>query len=381
MTSKSYEHLATFSDWVQAAQRAHPLFPAARAGRATQRLLLKTLAFEPRPPTPLKPRVESRWTADGVDGERVTWSPGYGPRTEAWVLRPAGVKGRLPGVIALHDHGGFKYFGKEKIADGPAGPEPAILPLRNECYEGRAYANALAQRGFMVLVPDVFIWGSRKFPLKEMAAATWNRTPPDLNDQDPHPTLEAATAYNDVARRHEDCVERYAALLGTSIAGVMTYEDRVAAAYLKGRRDVAPGGLACIGLSGGGMRSVWLNATCNDIRAAVVVGMMSTWEGLLDHNVKLHAWGFFPHGLSTQCDWTDIAACRAPSPLLVQNNNEDGLFTMAGMRAAHRRLQQRYREAGAPRQYTGTFYPGPHKFDLEMQAHAFAWLERHLRQG
>ena len=41
---------------------------------------------------------------------------GYGPRTEAWLLKPVGAKGRLPGVVALHDHGGF-YFTDHGLSD------------------------------------------------------------------------------------------------------------------------------------------------------------------------------------------------------------------------------------------------------------------------
>jgi hypothetical protein len=32
---------------------------------------------------------------------------------------------------------------------------------------------------------------------------------------------------------------------------------------------------------------------------------------------------------------------------------------------------------GQPDAYTGQFYPGPHKFDLEMQSAAFDWLKKH----
>jgi hypothetical protein len=35
-------------------------------------------------------------------------------------------------------------------------------------------------------------------------------------------------------------------------------------------------------------------------------------------------------------------------------------------------------KAGKPDGYTGQFYPGAHKFDLEMQAAAFAWLKQAL---
>jgi hypothetical protein len=100
--------------------------------------------------------------------------------------------------------------------------------------------------------------------------------------------------------------------------------------------------------------------------------MMSTYTDLLDHNVASHTWMFFPAGWARYGDWPDLAACRAPSPLLVQYDLDDDLFTVEGMRAAH------YAGAGHPEQYTGEFYPGPHKFDLPMQTAAFAWLKQHL---
>ena len=37
---------------------------------------------------------------------------------------------------------------------------------------------------------------------------------------------------------------------------------------------------------------------------------------------------------SRRGDWADLVACRAPSPLMVQFDNEDALFTMAGMKGA-----------------------------------------------
>ena len=48
------------------------------------------------------------------------------------------------------------------------------------------------------------------------------------------------------------------------------------------------------------------------------------------------------------------------------------------MRAADGMLNVVYRKAGTPERYRGSFYDGPHKFDLPMQDEAFAWFDRWL---
>ncbi|PKO23864.1 MAG: hypothetical protein CVU38_01970 [Chloroflexi bacterium HGW-Chloroflexi-1] len=153
-------------------------------------------------------------------------------------------------------------------------------------------------------------------------------------------------------------------------------KDRIALSYLRSRPEIDPARVGCGGLSGGGNRAALLLATHDGIAAAVIVGLMSTYEGLLDHNVESHTWMLFPHGWSRYGDWADIAASRAPLPLLVQYDNEDDLFTPAGMHAAHDRLAAHYASVGQGTAYTGQFYPGPHKFDLAMQEAAFEWLGR-----
>ncbi len=365
-----FEHLGPFSDLVDAVDAQHPLFPAAPPGPETRVRLREVLAFEEAPGAPIDVRIDERWTADGVDGEVVSWSVGFGPRTETWVLRPAGVTGPLPGVVALHDHSGYKYHGKEKIADGPRGTEPDVRAGRERAYGGRAFANELARRGFTVLVPDVFLWGSRRFPLDVM--------PPSITELAESTEGTEAERYNAAARSHEDLVAKYCALLGTTVPGIIAAEDRVAARYLQSRPDVRADAIGCVGLSGGGARAALLQATCDSIRAVVVAGMMSTYAPLLDHNVASHTWMLFPPGWSRHGDWPDIAACRAPSPLMVQYLEGDALFPLAGMRAAHARLAQHYRAAGDADGYKGLFYPGPHRFDTEAQEAAFAWLARHL---
>ena len=378
--SSGYRDLGDYSDWVDAALRYCSLFGPAAPGRDTQALVRESLGFCEQGEEPKDVRVDRTWAQDGLAGEEISWSAGYGPRTVAWVLRPSSASGPLPGVAALHDHGAFKFLGKGKIARGPDDP-PAYVSnyYWPTYYGGRPFANALARRGFVVLVHDVFLWGSRRFPLSAMPE--W--APAAFDSLDPATWMPGDVPhdvglYNFAAAQHEHVVEKYCNLLGTTLAGVVCHEDRIALNYLRSRSDVDSGRVGCIGLSGGGNRAGLLQATYDQLRAAVVVGLMSTYPGLLDHNVVTHTWMFFPSGWSRHGDWPDLVGCRAPSPLLVQYDLEDDLFTTEGMRAAHDRLASIYAAAGHPAAYAGQFYPGPHKFDLEMQRAAFTWLKNQL---
>jgi hypothetical protein len=119
----TYRHLGKYSDWVEFAvqQKVAPAPP--ERVKLTTSLVREILGFAADRP-PISPRVDATWAHDGVVGQEVSWSVGYGPRTQAWLLRPAGTLGPLPGVLALHDHSNFKFFGKEKIADGPGSTGP-----------------------------------------------------------------------------------------------------------------------------------------------------------------------------------------------------------------------------------------------------------------
>ncbi|MCZ7545589.1 MAG: hypothetical protein M5R40_19620 [Anaerolineae bacterium] len=214
------EHLGVYSDWVEAARAQQALYPIAPPGAQTQRRVREVLGFCNGPETPLDVRTEYTWERDGLAGEAISWWVGYGPRTHAWVLKPARATGPLPGVVALHDHGGFKYCGKEKIALGRDDPEPYIVAWWKDAYGGRPHANALAAEGFVVLVPDTFLWGSRRFPQAVMPA--W--TPEAFAGLDESPWRAGAFSrevaeYNFAAAEHEHVVEKYCNLLGTTIAG------------------------------------------------------------------------------------------------------------------------------------------------------------------
>ena len=89
-------------------------------------------------------------TVGGVRVEELEWQLPYGPPTKALFLRPAAWKegdAKLPGVLALHCHGGNKVFGLEKITRTDAPQHPLMAEHQRLYYSGKAWANELAATG------------------------------------------------------------------------------------------------------------------------------------------------------------------------------------------------------------------------------------------
>ncbi|GAB3821912.1 hypothetical protein GCM10028895_25030 [Pontibacter rugosus] len=118
------------------------------------------LAFHPEP-APLNSQVLSTTKRDGYTQYLVRYNVNALQSTEAFLLVPDNLTKPAPAVIALHDHGGFYYFGKEKHTYTDNQPEILKEYVQN-LYDGRYYADELAKRGFVVLCPDAIYFGSQK---------------------------------------------------------------------------------------------------------------------------------------------------------------------------------------------------------------------------
>jgi hypothetical protein len=115
------------------------------------------------------------------------------------------------------------------------------------------------------------------------------------------------------------------------------------------------------------------------IQCAVCVGMMTTWRDYLLYKSHTHTWMIYVPLLPPELDYPDILGLRAPLPTLVLNDTDDPLFTVPEMERANTILKEIYQKAGAEERYRCSFYPGPHKFDLAMQAEAFDWFDHWLK--
>lgn len=332
--------------------------------------ILELLSYWPEK-CPLRAEVERTYEYDGLEIQHISYDQPFGPRTEGLFLKPAGARGKLPGVVALHDHGGFKYFGKEKITELPGEPE-ILKEFREISYDGSAWANALAKQGFAVLVPDVFLWGSRKMTAEAVPEQFWQ----ELKGKEPG-SRGYIEAYHRFAEGYETIVTKSLFMAGTTWPGIMSYEDRRAVDYLVSREDVDADRIGCGGLSGGGLRTIFLAGLDQRIKCAVCVGFMSTFADTVVNNIENHTWMLHLPHMANLLDLPDMISLHA-GPLMVQYDTEDDIWTPEGERASNEKLQKIYAKMGIAEEYSGKFYPGPHKFDREMQMDAFDWMERWL---
>ncbi|MCT9869035.1 acetylesterase [Paenarthrobacter aurescens] len=372
--------LGGYEDWPGYAARHHT------ADSAAAQQLADTLGI-PAVTTDLAYTVHSETEHDGVITSRLSWQLGFGPRTSAWFVRPAGTTGPLPGVLALHCHGGIKAYGAERLVAIPSGMDQhdggssnaggfGSLPLglSGKLYGGRALATWMAQQGFAVLAHDTFMWGSRRFRLDPLPWRTANA----VNGQqalwrEAGVEPSAAEQYNAAAAAHEETVAKAATLLGTSVAGTVAHDDLAALGVLASLPGVDADRLGCLGFSGGGGRALMLAAMSPLIRSYVVTCMMTTFASLLPAYLDAHSWLLHSPGLAKLGDWPDLAT-RSNAGVLVQYAMADQLFPEQGMRDAHNHLLEQL-----PARYTGSFWQEPHVFTPAMQDEAAAFLTAALQ--
>ncbi|HOF20637.1 MAG TPA: hypothetical protein PLO24_05240 [Bacteroidales bacterium] len=319
-------------------------------------------------------RKTREYSYDGLHIEELEWQLPYGRPTSALLLKPAGASGKLPGIIAFHDHGGNKYFGTRKITRTSEKQHPLIRAHQEQYYEGRAWANELARKGYVVLVADAFPFASRRVMMQDVPPH--QRQGLDDNNPENSGNIEA---YNRWAAQHEHVMAKSLFSAGTTWPGVFLAEDLKALDILCSRDDVDSSRIGCGGLSGGGMRTVFAGGFDERIRCAVCVGFMTTWKDFILNKSFTHTWMTYVPILPKELDFPEILGLRVPLPTLVLNDSEDGLYTIGEMRKADSILREIFEKAGAASNYHCSFHPGPHKFDIAMQNEAFDWFDKWLK--
>jgi len=336
-----------------------------REGRAKVRELLR---YDP-PPVDPRPEVLERVDRGDFVREKILFNTTPDIRVPAYVLLPKGERKRRPAVVALHDHGGFFVWGKEKVV-GTEDEHPVLREFKERYYAGRSFADDLARRGYVVIAIDMFYWGERRMMLSADPSAWRERERMSAEDVQAFNRRSSGNTWLTAVGLFE---------AGITWSGVMFLDDIRTIDYLLTRPEVDPERIGCCGLSVGGFRSAHLAGLDARVRSAVVVGWMSTYGGMLQgHLSSIGPMKIVP-GLYPYLDLPDLTAMTAPGGLMVINGTQDRLFPTEGVNDAFAKMAKVYAKAGVPERFEGVWYEGPHEFNAPMQDKALAWLDRWLQ--
>lgn len=349
--------IAGYGDWPAYASAAAPF----AAADAPSQALADVLGLRERPALPVVRRGEATRVA-GLLITPLWWRMPYGPATAAWELRPAGARGPLPGILALHPHGGRRSTGALQITDVD-GTRAGSL------------ANRLAASGAVVLVHDTFSWASRRFDLssppqklarsRDALLALWSA-------ENHRPTADEV--FDAVSGIHEDLLAKVAGALGQTFAGMVLADDLAALDVLAQLDGVDASRIAAVGFSGGGGRAHLVGALDARVGGVVVAGMMATFGSLMPDYIEAHSWLLQSPGLPQVSDWPDVARIGSPRDLFVAYGERDPLFPLEGMLAAHDQL------SGVPG-YRGRFFDAGHELTDEMVDAAIEFLTAWTRRA
>ncbi|NWG12171.1 MAG: acetylxylan esterase [Acidobacteria bacterium] len=323
---------------------------------------------------PLDVKVHSVAKRDGYEVRTISFAGSAHYRVPAYLLVPTAGRGPHPAVVALHDHGGWFFHGKEKLVR-MEGEHAALAGFRGQYYGNRTWADELARRGFVVIVPDAFYWGERRLQHTHPPEALQKR----LAGLDPA-TEEYVRTMNTFLREQAAVLQTWLAFAGTTWMGIVNHDDRRCVDVLVSLPEVDRNRIGCAGLSGGGYRATYMTGMEPRLKASVIVGWMTSLPTTWDMPYTVHSSLFDAFSAHANLDHPDIASLGAPGcALFVQNCAQDRLFTRDGMDAAAEKIGAVYSALGHAERYRYRYYDVPHQFNAAMQEEAFAWLEKWLR--
>jgi dienelactone hydrolase len=283
---------------------------------------------------------------DGYTRDRIAFISRDGQEVPAYLLTPVGEgpPGGRRAVLCLHGHG----RGKDDVVGEPGAgtADERAANLEHIVEHNYDYARRFAQLGFVVLAPDARGFGER-----------------------------SEGSENEEARCYVPGV--ISLFLGRPITGQRLCDDLSAVDYLSSLPGVDAGRIGCIGLSEGGKRTLYLAASDERIRAAVISGYFSTLTGAIREWDKLAYWDIcnYVPGLLRYADYPDLAALIAPRPLLIENAVDDALYDQPAVQEAVDKTARAYAVHGAAERFDVDMFTGGHKWSGQK---SFAWIDRWL---
>ncbi len=295
------------------------------------------------PPRPKSPKVETLSREDRGDYvvEKFRFDNGAGASVPGYLLLPKNVKGKAPGILYCHWHGGQYDVGKEELFRTNATPVQT--------------GPELARRGYAVIAIDAYCFGER-------------------NGMGPGgPSEKGGTG--------EMTASKFQLWAGRSLWGMMLRDDLVALDYLTSRPEVDAARVGVTGISMGATRTWWLMALDERLQAGVAVCCLTRYQNLIaQQGLKYHGIYYFVPGMLNHFDTEAVVALAAPRALLFQSGETDGGSPVEGIRFIEKQARPAWQVTGKDSDFKSIIYPGVgHVYLPEMWERTLAWLDERLK--
>lgn len=291
--------------------------------------LRQALGFNSLPPAPFDPRLIER--VERPDHIREKWliQTWAGARMPVYLLHPLDAPKPHPLALALHGHG---YGAKDIVGLWEDGEER----LTPEGYH-KDFAVELVRRGFLTAVPEISGFGER------------------VNDYAYlNPSLGQPVPYTCEHLAH------MATHLGGSVLGLRVHDAKRLLDWLEARPDVDMRRVGAMGISGGGMHTFFSTILDERIRACVISGYFSTFQGSL--LAMHHCSCMFAPGLHRFGEMADLTGLIAPRPVLVEAGTYDPIFPIEEVRKGISQARERvYSLWGAAGRFEADIFEGRHQ--------------------
>ena len=241
--------------------------------------------------------------------ERIIFEAETGLLTPAYLLVPDGANALTPTVVALAGHG----FGVADIVG--LRPDGAEQQPGESGYH-KAFAVALAQRGFVVIAPELFGFG-------ELRLAR------DIDNENP-----GASSCN--------AISTMLLMIGRTMAGVRVNQARRCVDALA-ELGYAKAPVA-MGISGGGLVCAYFTALDERVRACCVSGFANTYRGCI--LAMHHCVDNYQPGLLLTAEMPDILSMIAPRPMIWESGEHDPIFPIAHVFEAEGIVRRVYKAFG-----------------------------------
>jgi pimeloyl-ACP methyl ester carboxylesterase len=278
---------------------------------------------------PLDVQVSEVTKGDGWVRKKLTFVPEKGDRVPAYLLLPAGSKGKVPAVLCLHQTNG--RLGKD---------EPAGLGGKPDLH----YALHLVQRGYVTLALDYPNFGESRF--------------------DPY-----ANGYQSATMK-------------------AIWNNRRAIDLLQALPEVDGERIGCIGHSLGGHNTMFTAVFDERIKAAVSNCGFNAFPKYMGGDLR--GWshkGYMPRIASTYgarpekmpFDFPEVVAALAPRAFLASAPTGDDNFEVSGVRDCIAAALPVYELLGAKEKLSANYPNCKHDFPPEVRKVAYGWLDRWLK--